>query len=114
MTEKDVKLTMELLQEIKPHQVFTAGDFADPHGTHIVCFHIVLEALNELRKTEEWTKDCWLWMYRGAWQEFHVHEIEMAVPLSPQEVEKNEMLFSSTSLKKTDLFFLEMTSVNSG
>lgn len=105
MTEKDVKLTMELLQEIKPHQVFTAGDFADPHGTHIVCFHIVLEALNELRKTEEWTKDCWLWMYRGAWQEFHVHEIEMAVPLSPQEVEKKRnAIFQHQSQKDRPVF----------
>ena len=44
VTEKDVKLTMELLQKIKPQQIFAAGDFADPHGTHVVCFRIILEA----------------------------------------------------------------------
>jgi glucosamine-6-phosphate deaminase len=105
VTQKDVKLTMELLQEIKPHQVFAAGDFADPHGTHIVCFRIILEALNKLRETEDWTKDCWLWMYRGAWQEFEVHEIEMAVPLSPQEVQrKRHAIFQHQSQKDRPVF----------
>lgn len=103
--EKDVELTMELLQKIKPHQVFAAGDFADPHGTHITCFNIIQEALTRLRKTEDWTKDCWLWMYRGAWQEFEVHEIEMAVPLSPQEVErKKHAIFQHQSQKDRPVF----------
>ncbi len=105
VTERDVELTMELLQKVKPHQVFAAGDFADPHGTHIVCFRIILEALTRLRKTEAWTKDCWLWMYRGAWQEFQVHEIEMAVPLSPQEVErKRKAIFQHQSQKDRPVF----------
>ncbi|SKB51616.1 glucosamine-6-phosphate deaminase [Salegentibacter holothuriorum] len=105
VTEKDVELTMELLNEVKPHQVFAAGDFADPHGTHIVCFRIILEAMKRLRETESWTKDCWLWMYRGAWQEFAVHEIEMAVPLSPQEVErKRNAIYQHQSQKDTPVF----------
>lgn len=105
VTEEDVKITMRLLQEIKPHQVFAAGDFADPHGTHIVCFRIICEALKRLQKTEEWTKDCWLWMYRGAWQEFQVHEIEMAVPLSPQEVQrKRHAIFQHQSQKDRPVF----------
>jgi glucosamine-6-phosphate deaminase len=105
VTEKDVQLTMELLQQVKPHQVFAAGDFADPHGTHIVCFRIILEALTRLRKTEEWTKECWFWLYRGAWQEFKTHEIEMAVPLSPQEVErKNIAIFQHQSQKDRPVF----------
>ncbi|MCL6217054.1 glucosamine-6-phosphate deaminase [Zunongwangia pacifica] len=105
VTEEDVKITMELLQKVKPHQIFAAGDFADPHGTHIVCFNIILEAINRLRKTEEWTKDCWLWMYRGAWQEFDIHDIEMAVPLSPQEVaRKREAIFKHQSQKDTPVF----------
>jgi glucosamine-6-phosphate deaminase len=66
VTEIDVKLIMGLLQKIKPHQIFATGDFSYPHGTHIVCFRIILEAMNRLRETEEWTKNCWLWMYRGA------------------------------------------------
>ncbi|MFA4867592.1 MAG: glucosamine-6-phosphate deaminase [Pedobacter sp.] len=105
VTEADVVLTMELLQKVKPHQVFAAGDFEDPHGTHIVCFNIILEALKRLRKTEDWVKDCWLWMYRGAWQEFETHEIEMAVPLSPQEVERKKMaIFKHQSQKDTAVF----------
>ncbi len=105
VTQKDVELTIDLLQKIKPHQIFTAGDFADPHGTHIVCFRIILEALEHLRKTEEWTKDCWLWMYRGAWLEFETHEIEMAVPLSPQEVErKRNAIFQHQSQKDHPVF----------
>lgn len=103
--EIDVKLTMELLQKVQPHQVFVAGDFADPHGTHIVCFKIVLEALQRLSKTESWTKDCWMWMYRGAWHEFETHEIEMAVPLSPQEVERKKIaIFKHQSQKDRPVF----------
>ena len=103
--DKDIELTMELLQQIKPHQVFAAGDFADPHGTHIVCFNIIIEAMNRLREEEEWTKDCWLWMYRGAWHEFETHEIEMAVPLSPQEVErKRNAIFKHQSQKDKPVF----------
>ncbi|CAM4106279.1 glucosamine-6-phosphate deaminase [Gillisia limnaea] len=101
----DVELTMELLQEIKPQQVFAAGDFDDPHGTHIVCFRIVLEAMKRLRETEEWTKDCWLWMYRGAWDEFETHDIEMAVPLSPIEVQrKRNAIFQHQSQKDHPVF----------
>lgn len=104
-TSEDVKMTMELLQKIKPHQVFAAGDFADPHGTHLVCFKIILEALERLSETEEWTKDCWLWMYRGAWHEFETHEIEMAVPLSPQEVERKKLaIFQHQSQKDRPVF----------
>ncbi|WP_199138845.1 glucosamine-6-phosphate deaminase [Pedobacter sp. ASV12] len=105
VTEADVILTMELLQKIKPHQVFAAGDFEDPHGTHIVCFNIILEALRRLQKTEAWVKDCWLWMYRGAWLEFETYEIEMAVPLSPQEVERKKFaIFKHQSQKDRAVF----------
>ncbi|HCN82379.1 MAG TPA: glucosamine-6-phosphate deaminase [Sphingobacteriaceae bacterium] len=105
ITEEDVLITMALLKKIKPHQIFTAGDFADPHGTHKVCFDIMLEALRRLKKTEKWIEDCWLWIYRGAWQEFEIHEIEMAVPLSPQEVErKRYAIFKHQSQKDRPLF----------
>ncbi|KQC01480.1 glucosamine-6-phosphate deaminase [Pedobacter sp. Hv1] len=105
VTEADVLLTMELLQKIKPHQVFAAGDFEDPHGTHIVCFNIIIEALKRLQKTESWVSDCWLWMYRGAWLEFETHEIEMAVPLSPQEVERKKFaIFKHQSQKDRAVF----------
>ncbi len=105
VTEIDVQLTMELLQKVKPHQVFVAGDFEDPHGTHIVCFNIVIEALRRLKATESWVEDCWIWMYRGAWLEFEPHEIEMAVPLSPQEVERKKLaIFKHQSQKDRAVF----------
>ncbi len=105
VTDIDVERTKTLLQEIKPHQVFAAGDFDDPHGTHVVCFRIILEALTQLRETEEWAKNCWLWMYRGAWNEFETHEIEMAVPLSPNEVHrKRNAIFQHQSQKDRPVF----------
>jgi glucosamine-6-phosphate deaminase len=103
--EEDIRLTMELLQKIKPHQVFAAGDFADPNGTHLVCFNIILAALTRLKETEDWVKDCWMWLYRGAWHEFATHEIEMAVPLSPAEViRKRNAIFKHQSQKDTPVF----------
>jgi glucosamine-6-phosphate deaminase len=103
--EDDIIQTMELLQQVKPHQIFAAGDFADPHGTHKVCFNIIVEAMIRLRATESWTEDCWLWMYRGAWHEFETHEIEMAVPLSPQEVERKRLaIFKHQSQKDLPVF----------
>jgi glucosamine-6-phosphate deaminase len=103
--EDDIQITMDLLQRVKPHQIFAAGDFADPHGTHKVCFDIILEAMKRLRQTEDWTKDCWLWMYRGAWHEFETYEIEMAVPLSPQEViRKRYAIFKHQSQKDRPVF----------
>lgn len=87
MSEKDVKITIELLRQIKPQQVYCAGDFADPHGTHLVCFNVVLESLRRIKAAgDEWINDCWLWLYKGAWQEWNIEEIEMAIPMSPDQV----------------------------
>lgn len=103
--EEDILLTMELLKKVKPQQVFAAGDFADPNGTHIVCFNIILAALTRLKETEDWVKDCWMWLYRGAWHEFATHEIEMAVPLSPAEVlRKRNAIFKHQSQKDRPVF----------
>ncbi|MEJ6980278.1 glucosamine-6-phosphate deaminase [Pedobacter sp. P351] len=103
--EDDIQITIALLQKIKPHQVYAAGDFADPHGTHKLCFDIVLEALKRLKESEEWVKDCWLWLYRGAWQEFEIHEIQMAVPLSPKQVlKKRNAIFKHQSQKDRPVF----------
>lgn len=104
VSEDDIQQTMDLLRQIKPHQIFAAGDFADPHGTHKICFDIIIQALNRL-KDEPWIQDCWLWMYRGAWHEFETHEIEMAVPLSPQEVERKRLaIFKHQSQKDRPVF----------
>ncbi|SEO88695.1 glucosamine-6-phosphate deaminase [Mucilaginibacter gossypiicola] len=103
--EEDIQLTIDLLQKIKPQQIFAAGDFADPNGTHLVCFKIILAALDRLKGKEAWVEDCWLWMYRGAWHEFETYEIEMAVPLSPQEViRKRNAIFKHQSQKDRPVF----------
>jgi glucosamine-6-phosphate deaminase len=89
MSEADIKITMDLLKKIKPHQVYCAGDLADPHGTHKVCLDIVFESLRRLKAAgENWIKDCWLWLYKGAWQEWNIEEIEMAIAMSPDQVLK--------------------------
>lgn len=85
VSEDDVKIIYDFLDKIKPHQIYAAGDLADPHGTHKVCLDGILQAC-ELLKKKSWFDDCWLWLYRGAWHEWSIDEIEMAVPLSPDEV----------------------------
>lgn len=88
-SEKDIQITIDLLNAIQPHQVFCAGDFADPHGTHKVCFDVVIEALKQIKNSGvEWVNDCWVWLYKGAWQEWDITDIEMAVPMSPDQVTK--------------------------
>jgi len=87
MGEEDVKITMDLLKKIKPHQIYCAGDLADPHGTHKVCLDIVMESLKRIKaEGDDWVKDCWMWLYKGAWQEWNIEEIEMAIPMSPGQV----------------------------
>ena len=101
---EDIDIVKNLLRQVKPHQIFAAGDLSDPHGTHRVCFQAVIAACEEL-KNKEWFKDCRVWMYRGAWQEWDVAEAEMAVPLSPEEVEiKREAIFRHQSQKDRPLF----------
>ncbi len=89
MGEEDVVLTMELLRKIKPHQVFCAGDLADPHGTHKVCLDVIFESLRRIKADgDAWISDCWVWLYKGAWQEWDITEIEMAIPMSPDQMMK--------------------------
>jgi len=89
MGEEDVVATVELLRKVKPQQVFCAGDLADPHGTHKVCLDIVFESIRRIKVAgDEWIKDCWVWLYKGAWQEWNIEEIEMAIPMSPDQVMK--------------------------
>jgi len=85
LSEADIKIILDLLEEIKPDQMFVAGDLADPHGTHKVCLDAILAAVDMI-KDEEWLKNCRIWMYRGAWAEWEMDHIEMAVPISPEEL----------------------------
>lgn len=102
--EDDIRIVMDLLRRIKPHQVYAAGDLSDPHGTHRVCLAAITTALHRLRD-EPWMSDCTVWLYRGAWQEWGAEDIEMAVPLSPDEVERKRMaIFKHQSQKDRALF----------
>ena len=87
ISEADIEIVLALLREVKPHQIFVAGDLADPHGTHRVCTDAVLAAIDiEKEAGAEWLKNCRIWMYRGAWAEWEIEHIEMAVPISPEEL----------------------------
>lgn len=98
--DADIQIVADLIERVKPHQVYAAGDLADPHGTHRVCLDAIFEAFRRLASQHEWMKDCWLWMYRGAWHEWAVHEIEMAVPISPQQLrKKRQAIFMHQSQK---------------
>jgi len=100
----DIRIIKELLERVKPHQIYAAGDLSDPHGTHRVCLTAIFKALEEL-KAQPWVKTCEVWLYRGAWQEWGVDEIEMAVPLSPDEVaKKRQAIFKHESQKDKALF----------
>ncbi|CAN5132534.1 glucosamine-6-phosphate deaminase [soil metagenome] len=104
LSDEDVKITVDLLNKIKPHQIYAAGDLSDPHGTHRVCLKAIFLALEQV-KNQDWAKDCYVWLYRGAWQEWDVNEIEMAVPLSPLELtKKRRAIFKHQSQKDRPLF----------
>ena len=102
MTEKDVEIVRHLIQEIKPHQIYVAGDLADPHGTHRKCTNAVLAAIDlEKKAGAEWLKDCRIWMYRGAWAEWPIENIEMCVPMSPEELraKRNSILKHASQME---------------
>ena len=102
MTEKDVEVVRQLLQEVKPQQIFVAGDLADPHGTHRKCTDAVMAAIDvEKEAGAEWLKDCRIWMYRGAWAEWEIENIEMCVPMSPEELraKRNSILKHSSQME---------------
>ncbi len=99
VSQKDIDILKEFIQEVEPHQIYAAGDLADPHGTHRVCLDAILGALDQL-KSHDWLKDCWLWLYRGAWHEWTIDEIQMSVPISPKELlRKRRAIFMHQSQK---------------
>ena len=105
LSEDDYSLIIDVIRKVKPHQVFAAGDLRDPHGTHKTCLDAVLESLKRLKKKESWIDDCWLWLYRGAWQEWPIEEIQMAVPISPSDlIKKRKAIFKHQSQKDSPVF----------
>ncbi len=102
--EADIKIVQNLLEELKPHQIYAAGDLSDPHGTHRVCLAAVLAAVDRL-KNRSWFTDTEIWLYRGAWEEWAPEQIEMAVPLSPQELLRKRLaIFKHQSQKDKAMF----------
>ncbi len=101
----DVAVTYDLLNSIQPHQIFAAGDLSDPHGTHRVCLQIIYEAIDMLKEKEEWLKDTYVWLYRGAWQEWDIADMQMAVPIGPRDLaRKRNAIFKHQSQKDKAMF----------
>ena len=99
LSDDDIEIVKKLMREVKPHQIYAAGDLTDPHGTHRVCIEAVLRAFEEV-KDESWAKECHIWLYRGAWQEWDLAVADMAVPLSPEElIRKRHAIFRHLSQK---------------
>ncbi len=104
LSQKDIILLVNLIKDIKPHQIYITGDLSDPHGTHNICFNALQLALIEL-KNEPFMLDCWVWLYSGAWDEWKINEINMAVPLSPEQViKKRNAIFQHQSQKDRVMF----------
>ena len=105
-SEKDIALTYELLNRIKPQQIFAAGDLSDPHGTHRVCLDIIFATIDKLVADKvAWIKDCYVWLYRGAWQEWDIADMEMAVPIGPKDmIRKRNAIFKHQSQKDAAMF----------
>lgn len=105
LSKDDVDVMKSIIDLVKPHQIYAAGDLADPHGTHKVCLDALFIALEEMKSEKEFLKDCWVWLYRGAWHEWDSHEIEMAVPMSPDQVlRKRHAIFYHQSQKDGVMF----------
>ena len=104
--EEDIQITYDLLQKVKPHQIFVAGDLSDPHGTHRVCLQVVFQTLERLvAEGADWLDDCYVWMYRGAWQEWDIADMEMAVPIGPRDMtRKINAIFKHQSQKDAAMF----------
>ena len=99
LTQKDIDIIVKLLRDVQPHQIYLAGDLSDPHGTHRVCAEAVLAAL-EVVGQDAWVKECHIWLYRGAWQEWDLGMVDMAVPLSPDEmIKKRHAIYRHLSQK---------------
>jgi glucosamine-6-phosphate deaminase len=102
--EADIQLIMDIIEEVQPHQIYAAGDLADPHGTHKVCLDAIFQAIERI-KHKEYMKNCWVWLYKGAWAEWDIDQIEMAVPMSPDQVFKKRMgIFKHQSQKDGVVF----------
>ncbi|MEK7431679.1 MAG: glucosamine-6-phosphate deaminase [Cyanobacteriota bacterium] len=104
--EEDIKIIVDFLNKYQPEQIFAAGDLSDPHGTHRVCLDAIFKALDFLKNSDQkWIQNCRVWLYRGAWKEWYIEDIDMAIPLSPEElIRKRRSIFKHQSQKDRPLF----------
>ncbi len=105
-SEADIDLTYALLNQIKPQQIFAAGDLSDPHGTHRVCLDVIFKTIEKLVANKvDWIQDCYVWLYRGAWQEWEIADMEMAIPIGPKDmIRKRNAIFKHQSQKDAAMF----------
>ena len=104
LSDVDIQIIVDLLRKVQPNQIYAAGDLSDPHGTHRVCLDAIFKAIEIVNK-EKWMNDCSVWLYRGAWQEWDLEDVDMAVPLSPDELlKKKRAIFKHQSQKDRPLF----------
>ncbi|WP_222984582.1 glucosamine-6-phosphate deaminase [Flagellimonas meishanensis] len=105
-SEKDIQITYDLLNKLRPHQIFAAGDLSDPHGTHRVCLQVIYETIDRFMKEgAEWIRHCYVWLYRGAWQEWEIADMEMAVPIGPKDMDRKiNAIFKHQSQKDSAMF----------
>lgn len=104
ISQDDIDIMNHLIKSIRPHQIYAAGDLADPHGTHRLCIDALQQSLSQLRK-EPFLKDCWVWLYRGAWHEYEPYEIDMAVPMSPAQVRRKRRAIFFHQTQKDGVMF---------
>lgn len=106
ISDEDVQITYDLLNKLKPHQIFAAGDLSDPHGTHRVCLEVVFKAIQKLKdEGSDWIYNCYVWLYRGAWQEWDIADMEMAVPIGPKDMKRKiNAIFKHQSQKDSAMF----------
>lgn len=105
-SKKDIKIVYNLLNRIKPEQIFAAGDLSDPHGTHRVCLQVIFDAVDLLIENKvDWIQNCYIWLYRGAWQEWDIADMEMAIPIGPKDLlRKRKAIFKHQSQKDSAMF----------
>jgi glucosamine-6-phosphate deaminase len=104
---EDVARMSALLGKFQPHLIYAAGDLDDPHGTHRLCLHVLRDALAQATEARAaWVADTELWLYRGAWAEWPLDEIDLAVPLSPQEVLRRRRAIFRHETQKDQALFL--------
>ncbi len=103
LTGDDVDRVVKTMRDIEPHQIYLAGDLTDPHGTHRKCFDSIVQAFDVV-SDDGWVNDCRAWMYHGTWKEWAVAEVDMAVPVSPEELRKKRAAIFRHSSQKEVVF----------